>query len=148
MSRRTRIGLAAILFVLCALMLTAFVSSRGSLREWLRETYPEADSDVVAGADERTETFRSNDSPVATANEIAEAWKPADRRDDPSGIYLRYRDDVVAVVDDPDDEGGSIITVDDADHGYRRWYGYVGGWWGIYTGRGDTFRGGGPGAGK
>lgn len=148
MSRTLRIAAAGVLLALCIVALAGFVGSRQSLREWLRETYEETEDDVLAGAGERTETFTSADTPRATADAIAEEWKPADRRDDPSGVYLRYRDDVVAVTDAPGDDEGSIITVDDDRHGYRRWYGYVGGWWGIYTGRGDSFRGGGPGAGK
>ena len=43
---------------------------------------------------------------------------------------------------------GSRILVDDEEGGYHRNYGYVGGFWGTYSGPAGSFRGGGPGAGK
>jgi hypothetical protein len=62
-----------------------------------------------------------------------------------SGVFLRYSDDVVSVVPQ---SGGSRIIVDDEDSGYRRNYLFVGGFWGTFSGRGQGFRGGGPGSGK
>ena len=80
------------------------------------------------------------------AKDIAGAWKPADRLNDPSAIFLRYRGDYVAIT--PDSAGGSHIYVDDERRGYARWYPHVGGYWGTYSGPGEGIRGGGPGAGK
>ena len=81
------------------------------------------------------------------AASIAGKWKPAERLADPSGYFLRYRNDIVAVTAAPEG-GGSRIFVDEERRGYARWYPYVGGYWGTYSGPGEGFRGGGPGAGK
>jgi len=63
-----------------------------------------------------------------------------------SGVFLRYSKDYVGVV--PDRGGGSKIYVDDERRGYAHFYPFIGGFWGSYSGRGESFRGGGPGAGK
>ena len=48
----------------------------------------------------------------------------------------------------PPGQAGSRIYVDDQRQGYNRWYPYIGGRWGTFSGPGETFRGGGPAAGK
>ena len=96
----------------------------------------------------------SDEDPLTTSRRIADEVKPADRRATGVGVFLRYRNDMVATLGE---EGGSRIEVTNEKDGYRRHYDYVGGYWGLYTlgnvfgsggGRGEGFRGGGPGAGK
>ena len=118
------------------------LSSDGGVRDHLRERYT-----LVSTSDGgRSAVYSSTSRPSAVAAAIAGAWKPADRRSDPSGFFLRYRNDIVAVT--PGTDGGSRIYVDPERRGYTRWYPYVGGYWGTYSGPGESFRGGGPGAGK
>jgi hypothetical protein len=40
------------------------------------------------------------------------------------------------------------VIVEDERTGYRSGFFYLGGFWGRSSGRGETFRGGGPGGGK
>jgi hypothetical protein len=94
----------------------------------------------------RSLVYRSDQPPTRTAADIAGARKPADRRTTASGVFLRYSNDFVGVVGDG--RGGSRIMVDDERRGYSHFYPYVGGYWGTYSGRGESFRGGGPGGGK
>ena len=117
----------------------------GSVRDHIRETYTRAGSERVPGDDDPTEVYASTASVSETAADIADAHKPADRRVTEAGVFLRYSDDIVSVV--PRQEGTRIL-VDDEDTGYRRGFIYLGGWWGTYSGRAETFRGGGPGGGK
>ena len=117
-------------------------ATRGSLRSYLESTFTRVSTDGKT----RSVEYAATAPPSRVAAQIAGAWKPAERINDPSGYFLRYRNDIVGVT--AAEGGGSRIYVDDADRGYRRWYGYLGGRWGTYSGPGDTFRGGGPGAGK
>ena len=94
----------------------------------------------------RSLVYRSDQTPTRTAADIAAARTPADRRNTASGIFLRYSKDFVGVV--PDGRGGSRVMVDDERRGYSHFYPYVGGFWGTYSGPGESFRGGGPGGGK
>ena len=134
------IGGGALALVGVALLLVAFLGRGGGVARHIASTYervPSASSD---------RTYRSPSPPDRVAADISAAWPPAQRITDPGGFFLRYRDDIVGVV--PDGRGGSQIYVDDEDRGYARWYPYVGGRWGTYSGVGERFRGGGPGAGK
>ncbi len=126
------VGLVAIV----ALAAPAF----GSPREFVQDRYrlEEREGDSAR--------FSSPRPPSAVAEEITDRWEPHQRHNDPTGYYLRYADDVIAVT--PAAGGGSTIWVDDEDRGYARWYGRVGGWWGTYSGPAEGTRGGGPGAGK
>ena len=134
---------AVVLLVVGALALGAVVlGTRGTLREHLRDRYT-----LVRTTDGgRSAEYTSNDKPSAVAASIAGKWKPAERLSDPSGFFLRYRNDIVAVT--AAEGGGSRIHVDEERRGYTRWYPYIGGYWGTYSGPGEGFRGGGPGAGK
>jgi len=114
---------------------------RGSVRSWVDGRYTRVSSE--AGG--RSLVYTSPKTVGAVSSEIAGKWKPGQRLADPAGYFLRYDDTVVAVT--PSGRG-SRITVDDEARGYARWYPFVGGWWGTYSGPGETFRGGGPGAGK
>jgi hypothetical protein len=93
-----------------------------------------------------TRVFHSDDAPSEVAHDIADARPPAERRVTPSGVFMRYQKDMVGVVPDP--AGGSRILLTSERDGYFLFFPYVGGYWGTYSGRGDDFRGGGPGAGK
>lgn len=145
MSRRSQLIGAAILAGLGILIVLGMVFlSEGSVREYVAERYTRTSSDdpALAGA----LVYTSTRSAAVVTNEITSAWKPADRHTDPAGYFLRYRDDIIAV--SPTASGGSRIVVDDGDRGYTRWYGFVGGYWGTYSGPAEGLRGGGPGAGK
>jgi hypothetical protein len=114
----------------------------GSVRTYIAERY-----ERVPGAGERgSVVYRADESPARVASAIAGRWKPAQRINDPGGFFLRYNNDIVAVT--AEGEGGSRIYVDDENRGYARWYPYIGGSWGTFTGRGEGFRGGGPAGGK
>ena len=128
---------------LLGLVLT--IANHGGVRDYIDDRY-------TAQADERlderarpTKVYASTRSVSATARDISGAHKPADRRVTPEGAFLRYQDDMVSILPRT---GGSKILVDDADTGYRRNYFFVGGFWGRYSGAGESFRGGGPGGGK
>jgi len=144
MSTRTQIllglalaGLGGLAFVVI-LALTGFSSPR----DYLADHYT-----LVSSEDSgRSREYSSPRPPSAVVAAISKRWPPGDRVNDPAGYFLRYRDDIVAVV--PDGSGGSRIYVDDEEEGYRHWYGHVGGYWGTYTSQAENQRGGGPGAGK
>ncbi len=141
MNPRT-LKLLAVVLVVAGIAGIVALSQRGSVRAHVLRTY-----DVVA-QDGDSYTLRSSDSVTRTAQDIATAWKPAERLNDPGGTFLRYSDDIVAVT--PRAEGGSTIYLDDEDRGYNRWFPYVVGFWGSGGSGGPIggTRGGGPGAGK
>ncbi len=122
-------GVVGILFTL---------TSSGSARSYVKDHYKRAGSD--RGAD----VYTSPKPPAKVAAEIAEAHKPADRRATPEGVFLRYRSDYVGVMAMG---GGSRIAVADERRGYGLFFPFVGGYWGRASGRGEGFRGGGPGGG-
>jgi hypothetical protein len=140
-SRHALLAGALVLVGLLATIAVVF-ATRGSVREHIKDNYT-----LVRTTDGgRSAEYRSDDRPSAVAASIAGKWKPSERLSDPSGFFLRYRNDIVAVTNAPD--GGSSIHVDDERRGYTRWYPYIGGYWGTYSGPGEGFRGGGPGVGK
>jgi hypothetical protein len=128
------------------------LSSHGSVRDHIAKTYHQVGTEPPPGGagDGRKATlvYASPRSITQTASEISDANKPADRRTTEAGAFLRYRDDVVSIVPPATGARGSKILVDDEEGGYRRNYGYVGGFWGTYSGPAGSFRGGGPGTGK
>jgi hypothetical protein len=138
--------IAAVLVGLGLLLLFAAFTNAESVREHIASEYQPTGKERVEGARTDSLVYESGRPPSETAEEIADAVKPADRRVSPSGIFLRYDEDFVTVV--PRTEGGSTIYVDDEDAGYHRGFFFLGGWWGTYSGRGESFRGGGPGGGK
>ena len=135
-------GVLVGLGVLCLIL--AFTGTK-SVREYVAESFRPAGERTVEGSRRASLLYDSDKPPVATATQIADAVKPADRRTSPSGVFLRYEDDFVSVVPR---QGGSQVIVEDEDTGYRNSYFFLGGWWGTYSGRGESFRGGGPGGGK
>jgi hypothetical protein len=142
---KKHVVIAGALVGLGLLLLFAAFTSAKSVRQHIAETYERAGSDRVEGARTDSLVYRSRQPPSETARDIADAVEPADRRVTPSGVFLRYDEDFVTITPR---SGGSTIYVDDEDSGYRRGFFFLGGWWGSYSGRGEAFRGGGPGGGK
>ena len=143
MKRHTLIALALTGAGVVGLVL-AF-TTWGGVREHIRDTYVRTGTEQVPNDDDPTEVFASEQSVSQTADDIGGQFEPADRRVTPAGVFLRYKDDIVSIVQR--DEGTRIL-LDDEDTGYRRGFVYLGGWWGTYSGRAEGFRGGGPGGGK
>ena len=130
---------AAIGLILLGVLGLAFtLTSAGSARSYVRENYERA------GSDRGAELYSSSKPPARVAAEIAKAHKPADRRATPEGVFLRYRSDYVGVMPQG---SGSRIAVADERRGYGLFFPFVGGYWGRASGRGEGFRGGGPGGG-
>lgn len=141
--RKHTIGGAVLLLVGLLAVVAVVAGTRGSVRDHIRQEY-----ELVGTSDGgRSIEYSSPGRPSAVAASIADRWKPSERLADPSGFFLRYRNDIVAVTPAADGSG-SRIFVDDERRGYARWYPYVGGYWGTFSGPGEGFRGGGPGAGK
>ena len=130
----------AVIALACALLVSG-CGVGGSARDYVRENYPREGK-----GNEKPVAYRSDKPPSQTAADIAKARKPADRRTTASGVFLRYQKDMVGVV--PNGRVGSRVLVDDERHGYGFFFPYVGGFWGRSSGRGEGFRGGGPGSGK
>ncbi len=128
------------------------LATHRSVRDHIAQTYRPIGTEAPAGpareGRKRTQIYASSKSVSQTARDISDERKPADRRTTEAGAFLRYRDDVVSVVPPPAGSTGSRILVDDEAGGYYRNYGYVGGFWGTYSGPAGSFRGGGPGTGK
>lgn len=146
MTNPMRLVVAGLLAVVCIGGFAAMFANKSSVQDHLSRTYASADTAAVPGATPGSRTFKSTATPLSTAASIAKAWKPAERLDQPNGTFLRYGSGIVGVLPAPD--GGSYVTYDSSNAGYTRWFPYVGGWWGTTSGAGETFRGGGPGAGK
>lgn len=87
--------------------------------------------------------YTSKDRPSEVADDLTDAWQPADEYVDASGIYLRYDDDSVVILPLA---AGSLILLEKLRTAYPRYHGIVGNAWG--WGRSITVRGGGPGSGK
>lgn len=130
-------------FGLVALLGVLF-GTQGSVRDYLAQKYDR----VKTEEEGRSVVYASSQSPGKVASSIAGEWKPAERINDPGGYFLRYRSAIVAVTAAGAGKTGSRIYVDDQRRGYSRWYPYLGGRWGTFSGPGETFRGGGPAAGK
>jgi hypothetical protein len=118
--------------------------TRGSVREYIAGKYQR----VPAESKGRSVVYTSTQPPGTVARSIAKAWKPAERINDPGGYFLRYNSAIIAVTAAAAGQSGSRIYVDDQRSGYNRWYPYLGGRWGTFSGPAETFRGGGPAAGK
>ncbi|PZF86947.1 DUF4247 domain-containing protein [Micromonospora deserti] len=87
--------------------------------------------------------YTSARTPSEVAEEVTDAWQPADQYIDGSGVYLRYDDDSVVILPIAT---GSVILLERLVTAYPRYHPTVGNHWG--WGRGSTVRGGGPGSGK
>lgn len=130
---------AAIGLILAGVLGIVFtLAGAGSPRSYVKDHYKRA------GSDRGAEVYTSAKPPARVAADITKAHKPADRRATPEGVFLRYRSDYVGVM--PRGRG-SRIEVADEKRGYGLFFPFVGGFWGRSSGRGEAFRGGGPGGG-
>lgn len=136
----TTLVAGGILVVIALGLLIGGLSSCGSSPRSFIESHYSA-----AGKRDGADLFRTKKTVAQVTRELTKEWKPADRLTDPGGVFLRYRDDLVAI---RPISTGTELSVDDADRGYAHWYPFVGGWFGTYSGRAEGFRGGGPGSGK
>jgi hypothetical protein len=121
------------------------IAGHGNVRDYVAKHYRAQPDEKLDNRSKPTKVYLSGDSVSVTARDITKSQKPADRRTTPEGAFLRYSDDIVSILPQG---GGSRILIDDQDTGYRRNYFFVGGFWGRYSGAGESFRGGGPGVGK
>jgi hypothetical protein len=85
----------------------------------------------------------SSDATSTVAKEIDGHRSAKDRTSDGDMVFLRYRNDIVAITPY---QSGSKIEIDDYRTGYTRWRPHVGSVWPDPDS--DAFRGGGPGSGK
>ena len=150
MNRYAIIAIATVVVGVVGLIAT--LATHRSVRDDIAKTYrsigTRAPPGPAAEGRKRTLIYASSKSVSQTAQDIGDKHKPADRRTTEAGAFLRYRDDVVSVIPPPAGSAGSRILVDDEEGGYHRNYGYVGGFWGTYSGPAGSFRGGGPGTAK
>ena len=72
--------------------------------------------------------MRDQRAPLEVSAELDDAWPAEDQRYTAVGVLLRYEHDIVALM--PDGHGGTKIERHGADEGYRRFYAYVGSYWG------------------
>ncbi|MCP9960065.1 MULTISPECIES: DUF4247 domain-containing protein [Streptomyces] len=100
---------------------------------WIRGQYTSSGADYVDGVD----------GPAAVADEIHRHSAARERLSSGDMVFLRYRDDIVAV---SPYRAGSLIEVDDYRTGYRRWKPHLRSVWPDPDSA--SFRGGGPGSGK
>lgn len=131
--------------------IVAAVATHGNVRDHIAKRYRFTGDEAAPGGGKtktKTKTYASPKPIGRTAADIVDKRKPGDKRITEAGAFLRYRDDVVSVVPPARGQTGSRIFVDDEAGGYHRNYGYVGGYWGTYSGPAGSFRGGGPGSGK
>ncbi|MBV7697925.1 DUF4247 domain-containing protein [Streptomyces sp. TRM70350] len=88
--------------------------------------------------------YLDRSDPVTTvATEIHKHTSAQDRTSSGTMVFLRYRDDIVAI---SPYLGGSRIEIDDYRSGYTRWKRHLSSVWPDPDS--DSFRGGGPGSGK
>lgn len=87
--------------------------------------------------------YTSSLAPSRVTQDVTRAFRPSDRYADATGTYLRYGNDSVVI---RPLGTGSVILLENMNTAYSRYHSTVGSAWG--WSRGNTSRGGGPGAGK
>ncbi|WBB78199.1 DUF4247 domain-containing protein [Micromonospora sp. WMMD882] len=129
-------------FAVIGALVAAFAIGYGNFspRGYVEDRYTRANGRDI-GRD--AIAYTSSKSPSQVADEVTDAWKPADQYVDGSGVYLRYDDDSVVILPVA---AGSLILLERLSTAYPRYHSTVGNAWG--WGRGSTVRGGGPGSGK
>lgn len=129
-------------FAVIGALVAAFAVFYGNFspRGYVEDRYTRASAQDI-GRD--AVAYTSSKSPSQVADEVTDAWKPADQYVDASGVYLRYDDDSVVILPVA---AGSLILLERLSTAYPRYRSTVGNSWG--WGRGNTVRGGGPGSGK
>ena len=125
--------------------LVSVLTGTGSVRDHVADRYAFVGEQPTGEGGGRSLVYHSDDPASETAADIREQFKPADVRATEAGVFLRYSDDIVAVV--PDGADSRVLLTRERD-GYVFFYPYLGGYWGTYSGPAESFRGGGPGGGK
>ncbi|MEH0820634.1 MULTISPECIES: DUF4247 domain-containing protein [unclassified Micromonospora] len=129
-------------FAVIGALVAAFAIFYGNFspRGYVEDRYTRATSRDIGG---EAIAYTSDKTPSQVAQDVTEAWQPADQYVDGSGVYLRYDDDSVVILPIAT---GSVILLERLRTAYPRYHSTVGSHWG--WGRGSTVRGGGPGSGK
>ena len=138
MSTRNKLLVAGALGGVGLIVLLFAIFGGGGIRSYLDDNFRRQ------SANGNSIVYTSTAKPKTVYEQIRSARPPADTQLDPSGYFMRYSDDIVAVTASGT---GSRIYVDDERRGYAHWLPFVGGVWGT-GGSGENFRGGGPGGGK
>lgn len=154
---------ALVLVVLGLVGLVGVFACSSSVESWLADNCTKGRMERDSQG-HRAQAWSCKGAPSTVAAKLAKAHKPADRRSTPEGHFLRYRDRMIGVlpantatasngtvraaVGGGGDAGRTKILDARERDGYGYFNTYVGGWWGSYGGRGESFRGGGPAAGK
>jgi hypothetical protein len=120
-------------------LVIVLIATAGSVRSWIDGRYNRVSSSGNSAV------YASDKTPLRVADEITGKWRPFDRANTANGTYLRYDDVIIGIVAAGT---GSRIFVDPERDGYARWYSAIGPRWGIASGAGERWRGGGPGVGK
>jgi hypothetical protein len=129
--------------VLAGALLSACGGNSSEVRDYVTETY-----EVDSASSDNVEAH-ADASVQAVTDDLAGRFEPRDRHDEESGTYFRYKDEFVAIREDP--AGGTQISVDDDETGSTRWVPIIGPIFlpgGRFGGPGEWNRGGGPGSGK
>ncbi len=139
MSMRSKLLIVAVVAVIGVVAIASVIGP--GVRGYLADNY----SRVAANGD--SVVYRSPRQPGRVYDDIRSATSPSQTFVESDRYFLRYSDDIVAVV--PGNGAGSTIYVDDEDRGFQRWYPVlVPIWGGPFRSPGGFFRGGGPGFGK
>ena len=138
MSTRNKLLIAGAIGGVGLIVLLFAIFGGGGIRPYLDDNFRRQ------SANGNSVVYTSTAKPKAVYEQIRKARPPADTQLDPSGYFLRYSDDIVAITANGT---GSRIYIDDERRGYSHWLFFVGGVWGT-GGSGENFRGGGPGGGK
>lgn len=117
-----------------AAVLVVCAAAFGLAAAWKALLYPRGDVRAAL-----TETFgeelHSPLAPLRAAAKLEDDWPADDQRYMPIGVLLRYDHDIVAML--PDGRGGTNVEPASSDAGYRRFYAYVGDFWGPSYHRAD-----------
>lgn len=133
-------GVLGVVAVIAVIVITT--TDRGA-RSYVERNYSRATAESTSST---VSAFRSDSPPSVVAKEIIADTTPINQSADGSGVYLRYPDEVIAIL--PRD-GGSLIQIDTVERSYNQYHSHIGGFfWGWTSPRGEDFRGGGPGSGK
>lgn len=134
---------AGVLGVVALIATITIVTTDRGARSFVESTYTKASAE---GDSPTVSAYRSDSPPSVVAKEIIADTTPVNQSADGSGVYLRYPEEVIAIL--PRD-GGSLIQVDTVERSYNQYHSHIGGFfWGWTSPRGEDFRGGGPGSGK
>jgi hypothetical protein len=131
-----------VVFAVIGALVAAFALFYGNFspRGFVEDRYTRAATRDIGGD---AVAYTSTKDPSTVAQEVSDAWRPADQYVDGSGVYLRYDDESVVILPLA---AGSLILLERLSTAYPRYHSTVGNHWG--WGRGNTVRGGGPGSGK